>query len=636
MELRTYQREAIEALENFLKERDDNPCIVLPTGSGKSYVMAEIIRRRIVANPLFRCIVLAHRQELVQQNHDQFVELMGVTSGNLAGIYCSGLGKRDVTAQVIFANIQSVHGKAADFPCFDMILVDEAHHIPVRNNGEDEKDGNDNGRYRGFIKAAQNLNRSLRVVGLTATPYRLDVGYVCHKDYVLNEVCYEANVRDLIRDRYLSELRSKISKKAPDLHDVPRLGGDYKREELSNCVCKSNLVHNTIQDALSRLDAEDRKYCIWFCVDVKHCEMVRDALIENGQNVSMVTGNTPQDERERIIERFRNGELRHLLNVEVFTEGFNVKQVDAIVLLRPTLSRGLYSQMVGRGLRIHPDKKDCIVLDYARCISRHGPIDQELDKFVPLEVCPQCEELFARESKKCPNCEYVVPVEVRERHDKGDERKKRVRELHDETAALDEILERDHGCGRTLRAANERWLIELCLLLLAEATARGETKYDIKKFRNLGDPIDEFVEYAQDVRLTNLPEMLKHYFEYNGWHKYELRMIENEELRIRSAQRNRNNAVAIGYPIKDETKCRHCGSVDYGSDRNCTGPEKIHEHIDNENHCEWCGSSEYGRICIYSPYHVHRHGHGANKCIWCGRAEDDGHCLHSPTGRHEK
>lgn len=624
MELRTYQSEAIEALECFLIERADNPCIVLPTGSGKSYVMAEILRRRIEADPRFRCIVLAHRQELVKQNHDEFVELMGVSSGNLAGIFCSGLGKRDVDAQVTFAHINSVHEKVAAFPPFDMIMVDEAHHIPVK----------DNGMYRGFINDAKTRNPSVRIVGLTATPYRLGVGHVCHRDYVLNKVCYEAKIGELIKSEYLSNLRSKISKKAPDLRGVAISGGDYKIDELSGRVCKTDLVHNTVRDALGRLDAENRKYCIWFCVDVKHCEMVRNALIENGQNVSMVTGGTPQGERGKIIEHFRDGKLRHLLNVGVFTEGFNVKQVDAIVLLRPTLSRGLYSQMVGRGLRKHPDKQDCIVLDYARCISTHGPIDQELDNFVPLEVCPQCEELFARECRQCPKCGYVVPDDIREKHDKGDELKKRVRELHDETAALDEILERDHKCGRALRSVNEKWLIETCLLWLAVATTRGGAEYDIKKFRNLGNGVNEFIEYARYVELTNLPGMLKHFFECGEWHEYEQEMISKEKLRIKDAQENRKICEICRFPVEDDTKCRYCGSADYG--RNCIGPERIHEHKGDEKHCEWCGSSEYGRICIYSPYLVHRHGHGANRCIWCGETEDDGHCPHSPTGRHEK
>lgn len=625
MELRDYQREAIEALEKFFREKDGNPCIVLPTGSGKSFVMAEIIRRRLASNPLFRCIVLAHRQELVQQNHDEFIELMCEPSRSLAGIYCAGLGRSDVNAQVTFANIASVCKRATKFPRFDMIMVDEAHHIPVK----------DNGMYRGFITEAKARNLNMRIVGLTATPYRLGVGYVCHKDYVLNEVCYEANVRDLIDAGHLSRLRSKISKKkSPDLKNVPKCGGEYKIDALSSCVRRSNLVHDTIRDALDRLDKENRKYCIWFCVDVKHCEMVREALIEHGQEVAMVTGDTPQKDREELIERFKNGALRHLLNVEVFTEGFNVKQVDAIVLLRPTLSRGLYSQMVGRGLRIHPGKDDCIVLDYARCISRHGPIDQESDKFVPMEVCPHCEELFARELKKCPKCGYVVPVEALERHDKGDERRKRVRELHDAIAADDEILEREHGCGRTLRVVNGNEDVERWLLAFAYVTARGDTKYDIKKFRNLGDALNEFIEYARYVELTNLPEMLKHYFEYDGWHRSEQVVVRAEENRVSLGNVER---VQLSEVLLEEafSKCRHCGSICYGQD--CTpGSRNTHEHIGNEENCEWCGSSEYGRICIYSPYLVHRHGHGANKCIWCGSTKDGDRCFYSPTGRHEK
>lgn len=616
MELRPYQREAIETLENFLIKRADNPCIVLPTGSGKSYVMAEIIRRRIVVNPQFRCIVLAHRQELVQQNHDQFVDLMGVSSGNLSGIYCSGLGKCDVNAQVTFATISSVHKKVSYFPPFDMIMVDEAHHIPV----------DENGRYRAFINDAKTRNPSVRIVGFTATPYRLGVGHVCHRDYVLNEVCYEARIGDLIDAGYLSKLRSKISKNVPDLRGVAISAGDYSKDELSERVCKTDLVHNTVRDALDRLTVERRMLCMWFCVDVTHCKMVYDALVENGQNVAMVTGETPVDERKDIIERFGRGEIRHLLNVEVFTEGFNVKQVDAIVLLRPTLSRGLYSQMVGRGLRIHPNKRDCIVLDYAKCISTHGPINQECDRFVPMEVCPQCEELFAREIKKCPNCGYVVPEEVMKRHDEGDARKKRVRHMHEEIAALDEILAHDNnGCGRTLRLVNQKYLVEWVLICLAKAIACNKIEFNCKKYRNLAKLPEEFIEYAQDVELTNLPDMFRRFFEFDGWHEYEERKIKREHRRMARA--------SVHFSLFDESD--YVGAFAYGRERK-VGPEKPHEHDGGEKPCVWCGSSEYGRICIHSPYTVHRHGHGANKCIWCGEVKDNGRCPHSPTGRHEK
>ena len=140
--------------------------------------------------------------------------------------------------------------------------------------------------------------------------------------------------------------------------------------------------------------------------------------------------------RDRLVEEFRAGVYRHILNVNVFTEGFNVKQVDAVVLLRPTLSKGLYCQMVGRGLRLHPNKKDCIILDYARCIETHGPIDDLGDENVRIAICGECREVFARPLGKCPHCGWEIPKQEVERM----EREERQRAEHEARAARLAIL----------------------------------------------------------------------------------------------------------------------------------------------------------------------------------------------------
>jgi DNA repair protein RadD len=148
---------------------------------------------------------------------------------------------------------------------------------------------------------------------------------------------------------------------------------------------------------------------------VKHVQEVSRRLWERGEKNAVVTGSTDAKERTRAVEAFRSGAYRHILNVNVFTEGFNVKQVDAVVLLRPTLSKGLYSQMVGRGLRLHPDKQDCIILDYARCIETHGPIDCLEDEKVRTVACKNCREVFARPLGKCPHCGWIIPKQEMER-----------------------------------------------------------------------------------------------------------------------------------------------------------------------------------------------------------------------------
>lgn len=412
--LRPYQKEAIDALNAHLSSRLDNPCVVLPTGAGKSLVMASAIDEWRRAYPPFRVVVLAHRKELVDQNSKEFI---GCAPEVDVGIYSASLGMKDDEKQITFAAIDSIYDKAGHFKPFDAIVVDEAHRIPVRGEG----------KYRRFISECKHFNPNLRVIGFTATPFRLGSGAICHKDFILNKICYEANVGVLIGQGFLSKIRSKISSETPDLSKVKKQSGDYQQKSLGEAMRANGLVMRTIKDALVHLDNEQRKSCVWFCVDVEHCKQVLEALQSFGENAVAVTGNTSVEDRDIAVDGFRNWQYRHILNVNVFTEGFNVKQVDAIILLRPTLSKGMYSQMVGRGLRLHPSKTDCIILDYAHCIETHGPIDCLGEGEVRIEICRDCREAFPRSLRACPRCGWEMPKEEREAREKK-EREKRMHE----------------------------------------------------------------------------------------------------------------------------------------------------------------------------------------------------------------
>ena len=183
MQLRPYQRAAVDATWNYLRNREGNPCIVLPTGAGKTIVLAELIREALTQWSGTRICVLAHVRELVAQNADKLRRYWPEAP---LGIYSASLKRRDRFEPVIFASIQSVASKAMQMGRFDLLLIDEAHRIPLRSEGQ----------YRQFIADCLRANPQLRIAGLTATPYRLGGGPVCGPDYILNEVCYEARVGD--------------------------------------------------------------------------------------------------------------------------------------------------------------------------------------------------------------------------------------------------------------------------------------------------------------------------------------------------------------------------------------------------------------------------------------------------------
>jgi DNA repair protein RadD len=400
---RPYQAEALEALDLHMRTKETHPCVVIPTGGGKSILMAWAIQSWKRDYPPFRCCVLAHRKELVEQNA---AELRSLWPGGDIGIYSAGLSSRHVDRAITFASIDSVFRRWGEFPPLDVLIIDEAHRIPARGEG----------KYRTFINGCRKSNPSLRVIGFTATPFRMGCGPICHKDHILNEVCYEANVGTLIAQGFLCRLRSKIGDVQADISNVERNhGGDYKEKSLAAVMDAPDIVRRAVQSAMAKINAENRKSCIFFCVDVKHCHDVSNELRKYGIEAPCVTAKTPAAERDRIAKRFKQGGYRAICNVNVYTEGFNAERVDAIVLLRPTLSPGLYVQMVGRGLRLHPSKIDCLVLDYGHCIETHGPIDCMDAGEVRLIDCGNCGDTFSRAIRSCPHCGWEIPKQEIER-----------------------------------------------------------------------------------------------------------------------------------------------------------------------------------------------------------------------------
>lgn len=406
LKLRPYQQEAINYVHDFVCSKNGNPCIVLPTGSGKSVTMAGLIEKWRNQSPWVRGCVLAHRKELVDQNASKLKAISGARD---IGIFSAGLGKRDYNSPITFASIDSIYNKSGEFQPFDFLFIDEAHRIPP--SGE--------GKYRTFISGCKAFNEKLRVIGWTATPFRMGCGPICHSNHVLNEVCYEAKITDLIAQGYLCNLRSKVGQSVPDLSEVKRnSGGDYITNSLAEATNRNDIVQSAIAEAVRIMTAEKRRAAVFFCVDIAHCERVSQELRKYGIYAPYITGKTPQHERDRLIRDFRNGHIRAVCNVNVLTEGFDAPHIDTIVLLRPTLSPGLFSQMVGRGLRIHSTKSYCLVLDFANCIDEHGPIDLlgSGDRVV-MATCQNCRESFSKAVKMCPACGWEIPKQEIDRLD---------------------------------------------------------------------------------------------------------------------------------------------------------------------------------------------------------------------------
>jgi DNA repair protein RadD len=405
IQLRDYQRAAIEAIYAYFTVETGHPLVVIPTAGGKSLVMAAFIQEVFSRWPDERIIILTHVRELIGQN---FAELIRLWPEAPAGIYSAGLNRRDVQAQILFAGIQSVHRKAYAIQRADLVLVDEAHLIPRKADTT----------YRRFLGDLTRINPQLKIIGLTATPYRLDSGMLhTGPDALFDEIAFEVSVRELIDGGYLAPLISKQTSTQLDVSGVGTRGGEFIAGQLEAAVDQARIT----QAAIDEVVAYGRKRRSWllFCAGVDHAQHVCDAVRDRGFSCATIFGHTPKVERDRIVAAFKRGEIRALASMGVLTTGFNAPAVDLIAMLRPTKSTGLYVQMAGRGTRLAPGKDNCLVLDFAGNVARHGPIDLvkpkdklngEGDGETPTKVCPECQTINALAARLCIECGYVFPA----------------------------------------------------------------------------------------------------------------------------------------------------------------------------------------------------------------------------------
>ena len=385
-ELRTYQKDAVDATVRHFKKTRDPAVVVLPTGAGKSLVIAELAR---IANG--RVLVLAHVKELVEQNHAKYAAY-----GLDAGIYSAGLERKDKDAKVIFGSIQSVaRAPATFFAGFSLLVIDECHRVAQDADTQ----------YGQVIAKMRDGNVKLCILGLTATPYRLGLGWIYRfhargmmrtdEERFFKKCVFELPLRYMIDHGYLTP---PVKIDAPVAgYDFSSLklrgpGGSFSMNEIEDLLKDQERVTPGIVNNIAAM-AADREGAMIFTSSVRHAQEVL-ALLPAGQ-AAVVVGDTDGATRDRLIAQFKARELKFLVNVSVLTTGFDAPHVDLIALLRPTESVGLYQQIVGRGLRLSPGKSDCLILDYTG--QGHDIFRPEIEDgkpnagSVPVQVeCPAC------------------------------------------------------------------------------------------------------------------------------------------------------------------------------------------------------------------------------------------------------
>ena len=425
MQLRTYQQEAIDSIYWFFqRSAEGNPVLELPTGSGKSFVQAELAKRLIQANDGFRVLCLAHVKELIKQN---YAELITIWPTAPAGIYSAGLNQRDTNSQIIFASIQSVYRRAAELGHFDLIIIDEAHLVPVKASS---------GTYRAFLDRMTEINPRVKIIGMSATPYRMDNGLLVEGDNRIFTDLISAKKMgaDLANLVDLGHLAPLVTPDDPlptfSINNVGVRGGEFMPGELKQQIEEQSSVTKIAVDEIIHRGRDRNKWII-FGTSIDHCQFIKDLLMSEGSIfANVISADTPKEERRQTIEDFQAGLIRAVISVNVLSTGFNVKDVDLIAMMRPTKSASLYVQQAGRGMRTFLGKENCLVLDFAGNIERFGSVDaistDDIKKkgdsggTAPVKECPECQMRFHAAARVCEFCDYEFPIiEVEKINDKS-------------------------------------------------------------------------------------------------------------------------------------------------------------------------------------------------------------------------
>jgi len=399
VELRPYQQKTISLLYEWFQSNNGNPCIDLPTGAGKSHIIAKICEDALKNWPDTKILMLCAQKELIEQNRDK---LLSHWPEAPIGIYSASMRKKELDFPITFASIQSIKKRLTQLGHINLVLIDEAHQVNHKEEGV----------YRFFLKALM----PDRIIGLTASPFRMGHGLITDDPAIFDDLIEPVTIEELQKQGFLSRLVSKHTKRNIDVSGVHKRGGEYIEKELQKAVDIKETNLAVVEEVIER--AGNRKSWLFFCTGVDHATHIRDILRDKGIKAETINGKTPKDEREQIIKDFKEGKIKAVTNNNVLTVGFDSPNIDLIAMVRPTESPGLYLQMGGRGLRLKDHTDHCLILDFAGIIERHGPITdvqipgRKSDEpgIPPSKICPECDSIIAAQCRVCPDCGNVFDL----------------------------------------------------------------------------------------------------------------------------------------------------------------------------------------------------------------------------------
>jgi DNA repair protein RadD len=409
-----------------------NPLIGMPTGYGKSLVIAEIIRRCFLWFPTISCLVSTHVKELVEQDYNA---LMSVWPTAPAGIQSAGLGRRDTMHPCLFGSIKSLWNTREALGFRHFMIVDEAHLVSPEAATI----------YRKLIAYFTSINPYFCVIGLSATLYRTGSGPLSEAEggiftHVIFDCTSMNEFNRILDEGWLCRLIPKHTDTGLDVAGVGWAGDDYNQSDAQKAVDKPDLTLLCCRETIAQKEIDHRNSCLIFAQGVDHAEHIAECLQSLGHYALTVHDKTSKEDRRERITSFKNGTLPYLINNNVLTTGFDFPGLDMLSVMRLIGSPGLWVQILGRGTRplyapgypiswtrVDPEacqqrltaiaasaKRNCLVLDFGKNTERLGPINnpripqrrgkKSTPGVAPVKICPQCRMYCFASATSCENC----------------------------------------------------------------------------------------------------------------------------------------------------------------------------------------------------------------------------------------
>ena len=371
----------------------------LGPGSGKSVIAAEMCRRSV--RPGQKVLVLCHQKEILTQNAQALNRLAPEIS---TSFYCEGLGEKSLDGDVIFAHRDSYH-KLQNPPRTGFVIIDECHTVSKKRTS----------KYQEILEAV----KCSHLVGLSATPYRLDGGLIFGKGKPFEIRSFKMGIKELIHYGFLTPYKFIEC----DRLAVATTGENIDYESLGAKASQDVILKKSVE--LIKDHTKDHKCTFIYCCSRIHARSVFELI----EGCVYLDGYTKKNERDDILTRLREGKIKYIVNVNVLTTGVDIPVCDSIVMLRPTLSASLYVQAIGRALRLHPEKEEALIIEMTDNLERFGDINDPMDYGVDtsheveeldlpvgsepvLKTCPECKNELKVQARSCPFCNLMFQKEI--------------------------------------------------------------------------------------------------------------------------------------------------------------------------------------------------------------------------------